>query len=84
MSQQQIIDECEFIKKFLLEKNSKYGDSALEPLRIFSKASNVEQINARIDDKLTRMKNRLNNEDEDIVLDLIGYLILKRIAEKNG
>lgn len=45
------------ITKMLIEKNRKYGDSALKPQRIFSKASAVEQIKVRIDDKLSRMKS---------------------------
>lgn len=33
----------------------------------------------RIDDKLSRIANRQNDEDEDLEIDLIGYLILKQI-----
>ena len=69
------------IRELLLEKNRKYGDSALNPSRIFSKASAVEQIRVRIDDKLTRMKNRQNDDDEDLLKDLLGYLVLLAIAE---
>jgi heavy metal translocating P-type ATPase len=39
-----IAAECDAIKAMLLEKNAAYGDSALDPLRIFSKADPVEQI----------------------------------------
>lgn len=74
--------ECDAVKSLLLEKNRKYGNSALEPARIFSKASPVEQIFVRIDDKLTRIKNSQPDEDEDVVQDLIGYLILLRVARK--
>ena len=70
------------ITKMLIEKNRKYGNSALKPQRIFSKASAVEQIKVRIDDKLSRMKNQQNDEDEDVISDLIGYLILLKIAEE--
>ena len=70
------------ITKMLIEKNRKYGDSALKPQRIFSKASAVEQIKVRIDDKLSRMKNQQNDEDEDVISDLIGYLILLKIAKE--
>jgi len=66
----------------LLEKNLKYGDSATNPIRVFSKASPVEQLNVRIDDKLSRIFRGDNSEeDEDVDLDLIGYLILKRVAK---
>ena len=70
------------ITKMLIEKNRKYGNSALKPQRIFSKASAVEQIKVRIDDKLSRMKNQQNDEDEDVISDLIGYLILLKIAKE--
>jgi len=77
-----IIEECQALTKFLLDKNKKYGDSAINPIRIFSKASTIEQILVRIDDKLSRLKTRDIHEDEDVVLDLLGYLILLRIAQR--
>ena len=40
---------CDDIRDLLLEKNRAYGNSALEPIRVFSKASNCEQILVRID-----------------------------------
>lgn len=69
------------IQGMLIEKNRKYGDSALAPLQCFSKASPTEAIRVRIDDKLKRMMNRQDDDTEDIELDLIGYLILLRIAK---
>ena len=71
------------IETLLLEKNRKYGDSALNPCRIFSKADAVEQIKVRIDDKLKRLQNEQNDEDEDVVKDLVGYLVLLMIAQDN-
>ena len=70
------------IGEMLLEKNKKYGNSALEPLRVFSKSSPSEQILVRIDDKLSRLKTQHISEDEDVLTDLIGYLILLKIANK--
>jgi hypothetical protein len=64
----------------LLEKNRKYGDSALNPVRIFSKASVLEQLKVRMDDKLSRLRNAADDEDEDPTTDLIGYLILYKVA----
>lgn len=81
-SQDKIAKECDFIKEMLLAKNRKYGDAALSPIRIFSKADSVEQLKVRIDDKLSRVKNATNDEDEDPILDLIGYFILLRIKNK--
>jgi len=73
---------CDQVKELLLEKNKRYGDSALNPTRVFSKADPVEQILVRIDDKLNRVKQGagLLANDEDVVMDLIGYLILLKIA----
>ncbi len=77
-----IAAECDEIKDMLLAKNRAYGNSALEPLRIFSRASSVEQLLVRIDDKLSRIRNIGidASEGEDTVADLIGYLHLLRIA----
>ena len=65
------------IEQLLTHKNEKYGDSALRPLGVFSKLDPEDGINLRIDDKLKRIQNQ--STDEDAELDLIGYLILKRI-----
>ena len=73
---------CNGIAEMLEEKNKKYGDSALNPKRIFSNASPKEQILVRIDDKLSRLSNQNIDEDEDVVDDLIGYLILLKIAQQ--
>jgi hypothetical protein len=73
---------CNQIKELLLEKNRRYGDSALDPSRIFSKADAIEQLLVRIDDKLNRIQKGagLLATDEDIIQDLIGYLVLLKIA----
>ena len=72
---------CNNIRDLLLSKNKAYGDSAIEPDNIFSKLDNAQAICARIDDKLSRIKNSgLNDETEDTLDDLIGYLILLKIA----
>ena len=70
----------------LLEKNKAYGDSALSPIRIFSKLEASSSIKVRIDDKLSRIRNVGVTEDtEDSVRDLIGYLVLLLVAiEKEG
>jgi hypothetical protein len=75
---------CDEIKELLLTKNRKYGDSALNPVRVFSKASSLEQLKVRIDDKLSRLKNAQDDEDEDVVTDLIGYLVLYKVAESRN
>lgn len=78
-----IKQKCREIENMLLEKNRKYGNSALQPIRIFSKADKTEQIKVRIDDKLNRLLSGQMDEDEDVIKDLIGYLILLLIAQEN-
>lgn len=81
---QKIKSKCKAIEELLLSKNSKYGDSALEPLNIFSSANAVTGIKVRIDDKLKRIKNAgLVDATEDTLQDLAGYLILLLIAKDN-
>lgn len=70
------------IGNMLIEKNRKYGNSALEPVRIFSNMPKDEQIKVRIDDKLSRISNSQSDEDEDVINDLIGYLVLLKIAKE--
>lgn len=70
------------IEDLLVEKNESYGNSALEPVGIFSKLTAVEQLNVRIDDKLSRLYNGKEYGQEDTETDLLGYLVLKKIAEK--
>lgn len=68
----------------LIEKNESYGDSALQPANIFAKGDAVENLCARIDDKLMRIKSQgISGYGEDNVKDLIGYLILLKIALDN-
>jgi len=81
-TQVDIATTCDDIKALLLEKNRKYGDSALNPVRIFSKSDAVEQIKVRLDDKLSRIRNQQSDEDEDVVNDAIGYLVLLKVALK--
>ena len=72
------------IAEMLIEKNLKYGNSALEPKRIFSKADSAEQIKVRIDDKLSRIANQNLEDDEDVIQDLIGYLVLLKISQQKS
>jgi len=71
---------CDDVKELLLLKNRKYGDSAINPVRVFSKSDSLEQIRVRIDDKLSRLRNQQTDEDEDVITDLIGYLVLYKVA----
>lgn len=76
----QVMDILHEIEHLLISKNRKYGNSALEPLGVFSKLSAKEGLLVRIDDKLKRIKNgSLDRDDEDVVNDLVGYLVLLKI-----
>jgi hypothetical protein len=71
------------IRELLISKNLKYGNSALEPLGVFSQLSAKEGLLVRIDDKLKRIKNgSLEKDDEDVINDLVGYLVLLKIDQK--
>lgn len=71
---------CDEIKNMLIEKNKSYGDSALNPVRIFSTSDSVEQLHVRIDDKLSRITRGGSYIGDNDIDDLIGYLILLKIA----
>lgn len=68
------------IRSFLLEKNKAYGDSALNPIRAFSKADPIEQIKVRIDDKLSRFVRGNSYPGDNDEKDFCGYSILLQVA----
>ena len=79
--QAQIRSEMQRVTELLIKKNNSYGNSATEPANIFSKGNAVESICARIDDKIMRIANKGINENTlDTIDDLIGYLVLLKIA----
>lgn len=71
-------DITDSIADLLQYKNTKYGNSALEPLKIFSDKC---KVGTRIDDKLARIKNSDSLKKNDVA-DLIGYCVL--ICKENG
>lgn len=69
------------ITDLLKSKNKAYGNTALNPPNVFSKLDSTEAICARLDDKLSRIKNRgINDKTEDTVDDIIGYLLLLKMS----
>ena len=76
-------EACNAIADMLIAKNKAYGDSALNPIRVFSKGDPSEGIRLRIDDKLSRIA-RGEAAGEDTITDLIGYLIMLQIAERKA
>lgn len=72
------------IAQMLIDKNAAYGDSALNPVRVFSRASTEEQLLVRIDDKLSRIARGHKFPGEDVLDDTIGYLIMLKIARQRN
>jgi len=80
-NQKQITELCNAMRDLLLEKNLRYGDSALAPLQIFSKNNASNSIAVRLDDKLSRIKNRKEQTPKaNDVCDIIGYCFLLLIS----
>lgn len=79
-----IVEQGFQIIGMLLDKNIAYGNSALNPIGVFSKTSAGDQIDVRIDDKLNRLKNGSEYPGDDTILDLVGYLILKLVYRKQN
>lgn len=83
-TQRKIREITEAMKDLLLYKNQKYGDSAINPIEIFTKHlktvdTKTAAILVRLDDKLSRVKNADTLRKNDIC-DLIGYLTLLNVA----
>ena len=75
-----VLDEA---KEMLMAKNRKYGNSATNPVRAFSKADPKEQIRVRMDDKISRLvRSNSSDDDEDVPADLLGYLTIYIALDK--
>lgn len=74
-----------WLDQLLVYKNKNYGNSALEPLGLFTKflsESNDPGLNSilvRLDDKLMRVKNAKTLRSND-VMDIMGYLTLLLVS----
>ncbi len=80
-TQQKIAELTEAIRDLLLYKNQKYGDSALNPKKIFYKGDARNSILIRLDDKLGRiMANADATPRINDVADIIGYCTLLLIS----
>lgn len=67
----------------VVQKNHAYGDSALNPVRIFSSASRMEQLFVRLDDKLSRVQRGHEYPGDDTIRDIIGYCTLILISRES-
>lgn len=68
------------LRKMLTEKNKRYGDSALKPIKVFSKDNAKKGLYIRADDKLSRIKNSTELRKNDVA-DLMGYCVLICMAK---
>jgi hypothetical protein len=75
---------CKEIETLLIDKNRAYGNSALNPIRIFSQSDEKEQLRVRIDDKLSRFARGGEFPGDNDVDDLIGYLVLLKVANSEN
>lgn len=83
-TQIKIIELTDATKDLLLYKNEKYGDSAINPIGVFTKhlksaPENTASILVRLDDKLGRVRNSDSLRINDIS-DIIGYCTLLLIS----
>lgn len=85
-TQLRISEVSDAMKDLLLYKNKMYGDSAINPLRVFTAhlhdanlPDNVIEICVRLDDKLSRVKNAGELRFNDVE-DIIGYCTLLLIG----
>lgn len=67
----------------VVQKNLAYGDSALNPIRVFSKTDRMEQLFVRLDDKLSRVQKGHEYPGDDTIRDIIGYCTLILIARES-
>lgn len=80
-TQKKIVEITDSIKDLLLYKNQKYGDSAINPKKIFYKGDSTNSILIRLDDKLGRvMSNTEEKPRVNDVADIIGYCTLLLIS----
>lgn len=68
----------------LIEKNLAYGNSALDPIQVFSNVDRMEQLFVRLDDKLSRVKRGHEYPGDDTIRDIIGYCTLILIARETN
>lgn len=83
-SQESIAEIVDATKDLLLYKNKMYGDSALNPIGIFTThistvPAKTASILVRLDDKLGRVKNAPALRINDIS-DIIGYCTLLLVS----
>ena len=80
-TQDKIADVLDGMKDLLLYKNEKYGDSAINPKKVFYKGDSTNSILIRLDDKIGRvMSNPEETPRINDTVDIIGYCTLLLIS----
>ena len=80
-TQQKIKDILSGMTDLLLYKNKKYGDSAINPKKIFYKGDSTNSILIRLDDTIGRaMSNTEEKPRVNDVADIIGYCTLLLVS----
>jgi len=78
-TRKQIENTVDSLKELLIEKNKRYGNSALEPLKGI-KYTPEDGIKIRLTDKLKRVINSDNLRKNDVA-DIMGYLTLLCVSK---
>ena len=76
--QEKIRKKCDQIRDLLIEKNKSYGNSVFDKGVLFE-VDPMYAIQARINDKLNRIKSKETYMRENDLMDLTGYLILLQV-----
>lgn len=76
-SNKHIAQFCDDIKTFLIEKNIKHKNAALNPAQGLFPVLPSTNIRVKLNDKLVRLSADLN---DDTIRDVSGYFVLLRIA----
>ena len=76
--QDKIKQKCDEIRDLLLEKNRSYGNAVFNKGVLFD-VEPMYAIQARINDKLNRIKSKNNYLSENDLMDITGYFILLQV-----
>jgi len=78
--QEKIKEKCDEIRDLLLEKNNSYGNSVFNKGVLFD-VDPMYAIQARINDKLNRMKSKNSFLSDNDLMDVTGYFILLQVLK---
>ena len=80
--QEEIKKKCDEIRDLLIEKNIAYGNSVFDKGLLFE-VDPMYAIQARINDKLNRIKSKETYMSENDLTDVTGYLILLQVYKEH-